>query len=166
MINSQKYFTGDGYLFQIDKEPVGNIYYMLLDYGAKKCDKFSLTVHKDLRKDYEVYEILDALDEYLIESVEEEDFPFTGYGKGKVSIYHLNKDSLEILKRYSNRLYAWQHPSLPEDLSFFDSDWNNWLWNIAHEQLACIDIKDVSEAVVLIDSIGLDGKFYLDKLEF
>ncbi len=42
-----------------------------------------------------------------------------------------------IIKEYSNSLYEWQSPNLPEDLHFFKNQ-EMWLMNIAHEKMSSI----------------------------
>jgi hypothetical protein len=154
LISSNNSYWGD-LLINIINEPTGKAYFRLLDYLLKTSDKFSLTVHNQLRKYNRVYDILEALDDYLIEVVSEEDFLFNGYSEGKVYIYKFTSESLEILKKSTNRLYQWQHPRLPEDLCFFDKDWNIKLITVAHEGMNGLVVSDETERLYVVNDVGI-----------
>ena len=143
-------------MVSIINEPKGISYFRLLEYLLKTCDKFSLTIRDGLWKDYSAYSFLESLESYLIDIIIGEDFSFNNYCDGKVYIYRLTKESLEILKGSSQGLYDWQHPGLPEDLSFFDKDWYGKLISVAHEGIGSFDIADEDELIWVRDYIGLE----------
>lgn len=109
-----------------------------------------------LKKGWNVHDILESLEDYLIEIVSGEDFAFNNYCDGKVYVYKLTRESMDILKSNSNRLYEWQHPYLPEDLSFFDKDWNTKLITVAHEKINGLVISDESDLIYIVNNIGIE----------
>jgi hypothetical protein len=85
--------------------------------------------------------------------------------EARVLRYELNATTLERLAAAADRLYAWEHPGLPEDL-FLERAAMPWLTSIAHERAAFItmtseeanalrgSVPDIALTVRLSDSYG------------
>lgn len=58
--------------------------------------------------------------------------------------YDLNPFSASVLKEMP-RLYAWQHPEFPEDLTFYTEAGGVWLGSIAHEAQAWFEDDSLGE---------------------
>ena len=129
----------------IIKEPRGAAYRQLVDRAVARCATFSLTWRDDQACDPQVAE---SLHPFLAREERTSAWPGTLLAQGQLATvrhYTLTNLSGAILKRAS-RLYAWQHPSRPEDLAFYIEGGGVWLGSIAHESDAWLDEREVAIA--------------------
>jgi hypothetical protein len=84
--------------------------------------------------------VMRDLEPFLLTSEESSTWPGTeliGH-TARVFTYRLAAESVDVLKRASSRLFAWEQPQLPADLCLLRSVGDAWLTTIAHEQDAFI----------------------------
>jgi hypothetical protein len=128
-------------IFDIEVEPTGDDYSGLLSAGAQICDSFGCVIRPGEPLLGSVADMLTALGPFLISDEMMSEWPGTRLlgknDKARVLRYLLNGLTLDTLDAASDRLYAWEHPRLPEDL-FLERGSVPWLTSIAHERAAFI----------------------------
>lgn len=134
-----------------------SIYDKFLDLAFEVCSEFMLVVKKPphFEVNDNVKMLLDKLEPFLREYREQ--FYWLGtYCAPEATVYYYdtNMDAKEIIKSYSNSLYGWLHPNLPEDLCFI-KDNEPWLINTSHERCGNIETKSKEEYMRLIN-MGID----------
>lgn len=77
------------------------------------------------------------------------------YSNGEYYIYRCSEEAGQVLKNAAVSLFSWQHPMLPEDLSFFDAEGKCFLYNVAHEQMGDIAINEAEAAILAEEIPGL-----------
>ncbi len=123
----------------IYNNPKGEAYRRLLDVAAAHCPTFVLSERYPLGRDASARKVFDKLWPYLLKKVsarepgQHRDLRIAYSRDAWIHYYACTPESIEVLKDSADSLLDWQHPDLPEDLSFLDHDGNEWLLNIAHE---------------------------------
>lgn len=138
--------------------PRGAAYSWLIDYAMERSAVFVLARRGEFQLMEEAECIFSLLEPYLIEErsiseeeimkrFEEETERGNGieYGAGTYYIYECCEEAAAVLKEAADDLFAWQHPLLPEDLNFWDSNGQDFLYNVAHERMGGLPI-DKEEA--------------------
>lgn len=130
--------------YDIGCEPTGDTYVRLLEAGLEFCPMCLLVVrpHEELSR--AGLELLAALRPYELSIKTTDSWPGTKLiGADNTAHVHciaLNQSTLDLLERATDRLYAWQHPELPEDLCLLRADASPWLTTIAHEHDAYLTL--------------------------
>jgi hypothetical protein len=143
------------YLIQNDK-----CYYKyddLLELARKYCKEFILVVRSDLsmKAGENAKTVLSELKPYLIYEDYSNTWPGTKIqGYDEINYYALNKETIEIIKKYSWGLLSWILPKLPEDLCFFKDHNTPWLVSITHEKDFYFD-NPTKEEIEDIKEIGI-----------
>jgi hypothetical protein len=160
--------------FTFGEEPTGQVYYDLIDFAltTQKC-KYAFLVGSSRTALHESgRQALASLYPFLIEAVEVSEWPGTKLlGNRKVQLYKYNfgLDFANQLKVLSYRLYQWQHPDLPEDLSFMINDKLPWLFTIAHERDAvlCLEPDELEEIrrLPFLATLLIEDKSYRENAE-
>lgn len=123
------------------------------------CIRHDIDFHGDNTYSYDkkVYELIDALDEFLVTKIESNSWATSIIiNREKVAdVYRFvfNSDSLFILLNYSKSIGDWQGPNLPEDITFFQDD-KMWLGTIGHERLSWWFLTD--DECQEVRNIGVD----------
>ena len=128
--------------FSFRREPRGDVYRTLIDLGAQRCPTVLLVV-RDLRAlGPDGRQALETLASFLIDAQHATKWPGTVlYGHEAVAYkYRTSSELSNALKHLATGLYSWQHPNLPEDLSFLRSDGAPWLASIAHQGDAYLEL--------------------------
>ena len=122
-------------IFDILEEPKGEIYQGLLDYAIAYCETALLVVGHHSKFSTAGQHVLQALSPFLKHEVESHEWPGTRmlWDTALVLQYQYGPELATILKGAADRLYSWQQPDLPEDLSLLRQDGEPWLVTIAHE---------------------------------
>jgi hypothetical protein len=145
----------------ITSEPKNDIYRRLLDLAFDLCDEFILVVRKEqsLELNENAKSVLEKLNDHLKEIKEQTEWAGTILYEHTAYVYHYNTSPKagEIIKEVSNSLYAWIHPDLPEDLSFYKNG-KPWLVNTAHDKQSFIFSEDKSEINRVASIKGLEIK--------
>ncbi|WP_422658357.1 leucine-rich repeat domain-containing protein [Paenibacillus sp. EC2-1] len=143
----------------------GEAYRRLIDYVVERSKFFVLATRHSLGLSEKGERALTALKPFLIETRHMgEMMPDNAiaYSKGTYYIYKCCPEAGKVLKDTANSLFEWQNSHLPEDLSFWDEQKRDFLYNIAHEQMAGMKL-DKAEAEDLAQSIP--GLFF-DRREY
>jgi Leucine-rich repeat (LRR) protein len=157
-------------LIKIYNNPKGEAYRRLLDVAASHCSSFVLVERWQLKRDTAVQSVFEKLKPHLLkkigtsESGEHRKLNIAYTQDAWLYFYDCNPQSIEILKSSADSLLDWQHPNLPEDLSFLDHDGNEWLVNIAHEEMMHLRIsEEMAERLSReIQGLFLKGRFNQD----
>lgn len=119
------------------EEPQGKAYRELIDRALVHSETFLLVV-QDQSEPLEPSgeELLKRLAPFLIAKARESEWPGTTLigSAADVYRYRLTPGSAQVLKEAVDSLFDWQHPHLPEDLSFIRPDGTPWLVTITHER--------------------------------
>jgi hypothetical protein len=141
--------------FDLDVEPNGDDYHGLLRVGAQACKSFGFVIRPGEALLDSATDLLKTLTPFSISDEMMSEWPGTRLlgpnDEARVLRYELNETSLGILAAAADRLYAWEHPRLPEDV-FLERDSMPWLTSIAHERAAFIAITP-EEASALRSSV-------------
>ena len=132
--------------FTFKEEPQGQSYFDLIDYAVttQRCKFAFLVEHRKSALSESGRRALESLKSFLIESVEVSEWPGTklvGKYSALLHKYDFGLDLANHLKSLSRRLYEWEHPDLPEDLSLMIDDKLPWLFTIAHEKDAVLCLQ-------------------------
>ncbi|RKN71188.1 leucine-rich repeat domain-containing protein [Paenibacillus ginsengarvi] len=152
-------------MIAIYNDPKGEAYRRLVDYAVRHSATFALAEREYRELSETCAYVFEALRPYLIRSRSCESLLGTSAiaytREGTIYVYRCCPEAADILKTASPSLFAWQHPQLPEDLTFMDEEGRDWLMNVAHEQSASLNIEE-EEAKRLseeIDGLFLTGEF-------
>lgn len=147
-------------------EPRGPAYDRLVDFAQKHCDKFSLVWRKDLGNERHKNEIAINLNPFLFSDISTNKWPGTEIlsGSAEVCTYKLNRETVKLIKR-AKRLYQWEAPDFPEDISFYTRDNEVWLGSVAHEHMgwlntAAIDASELENICAFLYGNGIINKKY------
>lgn len=152
-------------MIEIYNDPKGDAYRWLIDYAMSRCPVFALADRGWKDSGETCSRVFEALEPYLLRTQSCESALGTSaiaYSlEGAIYYYRCDPEAAIIIKEAASSLFAWQHPHLPEDLCFLDENGKDWLYNVAHEQMAGLHIgetegKAISETV---DGLFLKGGF-------
>lgn len=152
-------------MIEIYNDPKGDAYRWLIDYAMSRCPVFALADRGWKDSGETCSRVFEALEPYLLRTQSCESALGTSaiaYSlEGTIYYYRCDPGASILLQEAAPSLFAWQHPHLPEDLCFLDENGEDWLYNVAHEQMAGLNIgesegKKISETV---DGLFLRGGF-------
>jgi hypothetical protein len=123
------------YIYNFMQQPIGDIFYNLLDYGITNCDKAILVVKNKNNLSNQGKKVLSILDDFLIEKKDMSEWPGTILYNSVALVYKYtyNTDFVKHIKKLSSSLYDWQQPDHPDDLSLIRPDLSPWLISTSHE---------------------------------
>lgn len=126
-------------------EPQHIDYFNLLDFSLTMKGYAVLVSLSEKSLNSNGRQCLNDLKPFLYDSSIASEWPGTklypGYS-AYVYKFKIETHFIEIIKRYSNGLYDWISPDLPEDLSFLRFDGNPWLINTVHEGDSYLNLTD------------------------
>ncbi|PKG23274.1 stage III sporulation protein AH [Niallia nealsonii] len=145
-------------MIHIKADPHNHVYKLLLAAAFRVCDSFQLILRSDMGATYKKYQTImnDLEPSFLMKKNQAEWASTMLFGGKKVEVfyYQTDKNALEALTKYSDSLYAWEHPKLPEDLSFFQKG-KEWLVTSSHEQWCTISPNNEKERIMVTSIPGL-----------
>jgi hypothetical protein len=137
--------------YSLKREPKGTVYHALLEHALGPCSAFLVVVRASSALSDSGRSVMRDLEPFLLTGEESSTWPGTeliGH-TAHVFTYRLTAESVDVLKRASSRLFAWEQPQLPADLCLLRSPTDAWLTTIAREQDAWFHISwDEREALV------------------
>ncbi|MCZ8523286.1 MULTISPECIES: leucine-rich repeat domain-containing protein [Paenibacillus] len=141
-------------MLKIENDPKGEAYRRLIDYAMEHAAMFALADGRIPPDEDEPVvpgggrtgALLRRLQPYLLRTYTMDEVRrrnAIGYGmEGTVYVYRCCTEAAEVLKKAASSMYAWQCPDLPEDLSFWDADEEDFLSNTAHEEMLYIRLSE------------------------
>ncbi|MGF7033844.1 hypothetical protein J2T17_004792 [Paenibacillus mucilaginosus] len=139
-------------MLKIYNDPKGDAYRKLIDYAMKRAAVFALADREIGAEEApapgggRAGALLRRLQPYLTRTYtmgEVRQRNNIGYSpKGTVYVYQCCPEAAEVLKKAASSMHAWQYPDLPEDLSFWDAEEEDWLVNVAHEEMLYIRLSE------------------------
>jgi hypothetical protein len=146
--------------YTIVKEPRGVLYGALLDHALGACTKALLVLREDLGLEEQGRRCLEALGPFVTAVEDKSSWPGTELSGHTAKVYSFRYDraSAEILPSFSEGLYDWVQPGLPEDLCLLREDGQPWLVTIAHESDAFLRLTEREAATALSRLSGLELK--------
>ena len=148
----------DRVIYDIPREPRGEVYQRLIGLSLRFCNTALLVVRDSIDLRDSGTRVLTALEPYLQQKNRETEWPGTKlfYGaSATVYRFRLCSNSGEVLKGAVDALYCWQQPQYPEDLCLLRSDGQPWLVSIAHESISYLELSSAEKDVILVDIPGL-----------
>lgn len=136
----------------ITKEISGDLYHRLINFASGRYPLFLFVKRKDVKPglNSKGEKVIHLFSPFLKSTVESVEWPGTKViQSAEVFYFNLTEESVELLKRQSNSLYDWQHPSFPEDLCIMRNMKQPWLCNIAHEKIAMIYVSPTDKMELL-----------------
>jgi hypothetical protein len=126
-------------------EPVGELYYGLLDFARSECTLALLVEARELTESGQL--IMHQLERFQSRKERSTEWPGTQTTRSAiVHYYHYDAACAEVLKTATNRLYAWYGWDLPDDLCLLRADESPWLGAIGHESYGYLDLTDEEKA--------------------
>jgi hypothetical protein len=126
-------------IFDIEVEPRGETYRALLRVGSEYCDVVGFVIRPREALHESVAELLRVLTPALMSDEMTNEWPGTELlgldDQARLIRYAINDITLAHVMNACDRLYAWEHPKLPEDL-FLERTAVPWLTSVAHERAA------------------------------
>jgi hypothetical protein len=137
------------------EEPSGGAYRTLIQLALEVCDTFILVKRDQMELEAEGQELFERLQPYFIETRKDDYWPGTRLLGHYADIHHFrcSPEAADILLDYTDRLYGWVQPGLPDDLCFF-KEGEAWLINTAHEHSSHLD-TEVEEELTQLEESGL-----------
>jgi hypothetical protein len=129
--------------YDIVNEPRGAVYGALLGCAAVACTSGLLVVRQPDELDLDGREVLNGLQPWMTEVQHSSTWPGTTLSEGDTAhlyYFRYGRPVVDFLRMYSNGLYDWVAPRLPEDLCLFRDDRSLWLATIAHEHDAYFEL--------------------------
>jgi hypothetical protein len=137
--------------YALKRELRGTLYRGLLEYALNHCSEAVVVVRSHISLGNGAKELLERLTPYL-RQVEGES-PWLGAqlfdSQAQFQKFTYCRESLQILLESSKKLYEWEQPALPEDLSLFRSDGTDWLVTMAHSKQAYLSLKREERAALI-----------------
>ncbi|OEH93642.1 leucine-rich repeat domain-containing protein [Bacillus solimangrovi] len=155
-------------MIQMYNDPHGSAYRRLIDYAIEHTAQFMIVIREDMLTHKSCDEVFSQLAPFLVRTERchklMEQLSVAYSYEGTIYFYDCTEESAKVLKSVANRLGDWQHPHLPEDLSFLDSEGQEWLINIAHEQIRKINVSEEQAEMISseIEGVFLKGNFNAD----
>ena len=137
------------------QELKGALYVQVLRTSLECCENMLLVTRKTVTLSQTIPDFLSLLEQWLISSTLTDRWPGTTLlfgGKANVHRYRWTSQCQRTLLQYSDGLYDWRQPALPEDLCLIRADGDPWLITIAHEKDAYLKVTD-DELSALLDDL-------------
>jgi hypothetical protein len=131
------------YIFKFKLE--NSYYYNLLDFLSTISKELILVERRQLEFDENAKSLLNELESNLVSKTYANEWPGTrllGQDNAEISRFKTNKDTMDILKKYSHSLFDWIAPRLPEDIAFFRQDGTIILGTITHEKEYWLELNE------------------------
>jgi hypothetical protein len=136
----------------IRDEPHGKAYHQLLNVAARFCDRFSVYTTGMVLRESGV-STLEELEPFRVGLTETSIVPGSVLPFGAVTLHQfkLSADSLVVLDRAADRLFAWSEPDLPNDLALLTGG-REFLVVLASDRVATLEVTE-EERAALADAV-------------
>lgn len=132
-------------VFDLVREPRGKRLRRLIHALAQHGSTVLMVVQDDLGLSDPAEALLTRLRPYLQEETRGSSWPGTTllYGHAAtIRRFRLTRGVVAAVVAAADGLYAWQQPTLPEDLAFLREDGTPILTSVCHEHLAHLEVTD------------------------
>ncbi|WP_256993261.1 stage III sporulation protein AH [Priestia flexa] len=116
-------------MLMITEDVKGKKYKALIDLLLRHCDRFAFVENRQLIEYEEewlayINNLTEGIAEHFIERKIQQEWETTKLSEGSAYVfyYHFNNSTKQFLNEYSNSLFNWISPDLPEDLQFYRDD--------------------------------------------
>jgi len=123
-------------IYDLLKEPTGDVYRHLLGISMDYCNTFLLVLRHTLGVNESALAVIESLAPFLISRTESTEWPGTRLLDHTATVFRfeLSSETKHVLGEATHSLCSWTQPELPEDLCFIRFDGESWLVTIAHEK--------------------------------
>jgi hypothetical protein len=130
--------------YWVYREPSGSGYDQLIEFCASRASKCSFTLQKPHQFERSCYEFLNRLKQHFLGVVEQAAWPGTVLTRSTAPVYwyRVSSELTDQLKARVRRLYAWAHPTSPEDVALYWPDGSVLLGTSSQEQFAFLNLSD------------------------
>lgn len=140
-------------IFNLENQLTSNDYKLLIFSLIGYAPYFSLVTQDPLELSLKGKEILKNLSPFLVSEGDVTEWPGTKlyHGTAKNYVYKLSQESASILLNYTNDIFDWGQPDLPEDLCLLRDDYTALFVSISHENDVYFELT--SEDVRMMDKL-------------
>lgn len=124
--------------------PSSVLFRSLLEFGLGHCSSALVVVRSTNEMGENAKQFIESLSPILLAKEVRSEWPGTILHGEKATVYRFtfNRTAVELILRFSQGLYEWQHPELPEDLCLLRKEGEAWLLSIAHEYDAALILDE------------------------
>jgi len=124
-------------------EPRDGVYRALLRAAEEQASSAYLVIRSGAQLNDRARECLSMLEPHLLSEEIVREWPGTRLlaDDARVFTYRLGPAVVKVIERFSDGLFDWIVPDLPEDLGFRRADDSVWLASIAHEGDAWLELE-------------------------
>ena len=137
--------------YALKRELKGQLYRELLEYSLNHCSEAVVVVRSHLSFGENGKRLVEKLSAFSIPA--RPNSPWAGAqlfdSQARFVRFTFCKESMQILLDASKKLYEWEQPALPEDLSLFRPNGNDWLITMAHSRQAYLLLSREERAALL-----------------
>lgn len=146
--------------FALKRELRGTLYREVLRYGLNFCTEGVLLVRPYYSCSESARRVIERLSAFP--SSNKEMLPWSGaqlFDSGaEVKRFLYCQETLEVLLEVSKKIFDWEQPSLPEDLTLIRPDGSDWLVAMSHSRQAFLSLSreerlDIVHAIPRINTI-------------
>lgn len=144
--------------FEVAAEPRGRTYTDLLYRSFPWCAELLLVVVLLPGGDDPLlpsaHSVLRALEPHLGSVDDASEWPGTrldGGATGRVHRYRLHPEVIDVVAAATDRLFAWRHPELPQDLALVRGDGTPFLATVASEDWAALTLEEGERQILVSD---------------
>ncbi|WPU65122.1 hypothetical protein [Peredibacter starrii] len=120
------------------------LYEKMLNFAINQGGRYVLfVIRPEIDFDKNNSAFLNEMHPYLKKDFTSDNWPCTQIfdDKANILIFDFVKDSLEILRKYSDSFASWEQPNLPEDMCILSPEGDAFLATSASEKCVWVDIK-------------------------
>lgn len=134
------------YTFSLD--PSGPLFEDLLNVALTNCVAGLVVVRQTLQLGSKAKSFLRRVDAFLVSTEETSNWPGTVLFEetAKVFRFTFNEPVRELLLEFSDSLFSWRQPDLPEDLCLLRPNGDPWLLTVSHESDAALLLSESEHA--------------------
>jgi hypothetical protein len=144
--------------FALKRELRGTLYREVLQYALKVCSEGVLLIRPYYSCSESARKVLERLSAFP--SPDKESLPWTGaqlFDSGaEVKRFLYCQETVDILLEVSKKIFDWEQPGLPEDLTLIRPDGSDWLVAMSHSRQAFLSLsrEERSDIVHAIPRLG------------
>lgn len=139
--------------YSLKRELRGTLYREVLQYALGSCSEAVVVVRSHLSMGLGAKAFLERIQPYVTER--EVNSPWVGAqlfdAQSQFIRFSFCSETLAILLDVSKKIYEWEQPFLPEDLSLMRRDGQDWLITMAHSRQAYLSLTREERLKILAE---------------